>query len=90
MSDFDYHRPASVKEAVSLLAEGGEGTLPVVGATDVWVNIHSGSMKPKALVSLAQIPELSDIRMEWGALSLGACVTHGRVEDSDAGPAGPV
>lgn len=82
MASFDYFRPATVGEALSLLREH-EGSAPVAGATDVWVNLRSKKLQPKALVSLRAIPELTSWSHEGSALVLGAAVPHGVVEDSD-------
>ncbi len=78
---FSYHRPTSLGEALSLLADLGPGAVPVAGATDVWVNLRAGKLAPDALVSLRNVPELSGLRKTEHGLVLGACVTHAEVED---------
>lgn len=82
MSNLDYFRPRDVAEAVALLSEGAGEYLPVSGATDVWANIRSGKLAPRGLVSLTGIAPLHDLRLDAGALVVGAAVTHGRIEDS--------
>ena len=82
MASFEYFRPSTVGEALSLLREH-EGSAPVAGATDVWVNLRSKKLQPKALVSLRTIPELTSWSLEGSALVRGAAVPHGVVEDSD-------
>ncbi len=81
MARFAYHRPATVDEAVGLLADLGPDAVPVAGATDVWVNLRSGKLAPRALVSVRGIPGLAGLDRSDDALTLGACATHAAVED---------
>lgn len=82
MHAFEYHRPETVADALALLAER-EGSVPVAGATDVWVGLQAGKLAPSALVSLRRIPGLSGIREEAdGSVVLGAATPHAAVEDS--------
>lgn len=78
---FSYLRPTTVGEALGLLADLGPDAIPVAGATDAWVNLRAGKIAPKALVSLRNVPELKGLRKTEHGLVLGACVTHGEVED---------
>lgn len=76
-----YHRPASVAEAVKLLGEhpedkvlaGGQSTLP---------SIKLGLLAPDGFIDLAGVAELKGIRVEGGALRIGAMTTHAAVAAS--------
>lgn len=82
MPHFDYHRPETMDRALELLAELGEGALPVAGATDVWVNLRLKKIAPKALVSLRGLSELCGLKKIDGFLEIGAATPHAVLEDS--------
>ncbi len=74
-----YLRPASVAEAVGLLADLGPAARPVAGGTDLVVALRREEIAPEALVDLTGIPELQVLAEEGGAVRVGACVTHARL-----------
>jgi 4-hydroxybenzoyl-CoA reductase subunit beta len=69
---FEYHRPATVAEAVRLLAELGDSAMPVAGGTDVIPNMKHRLHEPRHLVSLRHIEELRGVAMGDGELVIGA------------------
>ncbi|OBK30678.1 molybdopterin dehydrogenase [Mycobacterium asiaticum] len=84
MSPFDYHRPDTVDEAIALLQTyGGDGKVLAGGQ----------SLLPILALRLTQIGHLIDIgrvqglqsidATDDGTVSVGASVTHARVERSD-------
>ncbi|MBI5447077.1 MAG: xanthine dehydrogenase family protein subunit M [Deltaproteobacteria bacterium] len=81
MNDFELFEPASVEEAVGLLA-GRRGSFVLAGGTDLLVRMKRGELAPENLISLRLVPNLSSIREEGGFLRLGACVTHRAIERS--------
>ncbi len=81
MHTFEYCRPASLAEALRLLAER-EGAVPVAGATDVWVAAKAGKIAPSMLISLRGIERLRGIRPDGDGVHLGATTPHAEVEDS--------
>jgi carbon-monoxide dehydrogenase medium subunit len=73
--------PASVGDAVRLLAELGDEAKVLAGGTAVVLMLNQGLISPRYLVSLARIPDLIYIRHEPGTgLRLGALTTHRAVE----------
>ena len=62
LPDFDYLKPRSVKEAVSLLADLGTDAMAVAGGTDVYPKMKRGQFTPRYLVSLKKIPGLAGFR----------------------------
>lgn len=80
MKNFEFHRPPSVADAVALLQRneaakvlgGGQSLLPVM---------RLDLAQPEALVSLAAIPGLREIR-DGDPLVIGALVTHDEVSTS--------
>jgi 4-hydroxybenzoyl-CoA reductase subunit beta len=73
---FEVATPASVSEAVTLLAEAGPSAMIVAGGTDLVPNMKHELFAPDLVVSLAKIPELRGVRRTPGAegewLSIGA------------------
>jgi aerobic carbon-monoxide dehydrogenase medium subunit len=84
MSPFDYHRPDTVDEAVALLETyggdgkvlaGGQSLLPVLALRLT----HLGH-----LIDIGRVQGLQSIEVDDdGTVSVGATVTHARVERSD-------
>ena len=72
---FRYHRPETVQQAVSLLAEHGERAMPIAGGTDLVPNMKHRLFTPDHLVALKGVAELSGIREEGGELVIGASET---------------
>ena len=73
---FQVLAPASVAEAVELLAEAGPAAMPIAGGTDLLPNMKHELFAPELLVSLAGIAELRGIeRGADGGLTLGAMVS---------------
>lgn len=78
MNEMEYSRPASLAEAVKLVAAdpdarilaGGQSTLP---------SIRLGLLMPSRLVDIGAIPELDSIRMDGRQLVIGAMTRHAEV-----------
>ena len=84
MVKFEYLKPRSLDEAISLMESYGEESIYVAGATDVMVKIRERKISPKYLISLRHIDGLDAIRMdEEGVLHIGSRVTHRQLELSE-------
>ena len=82
MKKFDYFKPKSLEEALTLLAKYGEKARLIAGGTDVIVMIKQKAMAPDVLISLQGIPGLDQIKFN-GSLSIGPMVTHRAIEKSE-------
>jgi carbon-monoxide dehydrogenase medium subunit len=82
MKKFDYLRPQTLEEALSLLNQHGKKAKLIAGGTDVIVLIKQKAMMPEVLISLRGIPGLDQIRYD-GALKIGPMVTHRDIEKSE-------
>ncbi len=83
MPSFEYLRPKSINEAISLLESHGEKGRYIAGGTDVIVKIKERKMTPDYLISLRHIPDLAYIHRDpEGILRLGALTTHRMLEQS--------
>ena len=80
---FAYHRPKSVNEAVSLLADLGEDARPLGGGHSLIPLMKLRLAAPSALVDLQGIRDLKGIRAEGGDIVIGATVTQQEIIASD-------
>jgi carbon-monoxide dehydrogenase medium subunit len=82
MKKFDYFRPKTLEEALTLFAKCGGKPEWIAGGTDVIVMIKQKTMAPDVLISLRGIPGLDQIKFN-GSLSIGPMVTHRAIEKSE-------
>jgi aerobic carbon-monoxide dehydrogenase medium subunit len=83
MKEFDYIRPQSLEEACAALRCDDRSVKPLAGGTDLIVQMKDGGLRPKALVSLRDVPGLRFIRLnEDGSLEIGAATTLAAIENS--------
>ena len=82
MKKYDYLRPQTLEEALSLLNKQGKKAKLIAGGTDVIVMIKQKVMMPEVLISLRGIPGLDQIQYD-GSLRIGAMVTHRAIEKSE-------
>jgi aerobic carbon-monoxide dehydrogenase medium subunit len=80
-TDFAYHRPASLDEALSLLAEDAEAR-PLAGGHSLLPMMKLRFAMPTALVDLGKIPGLGEISGN-GGVKIGALATHATVAGSE-------
>ncbi len=81
MKNFEFHRPQSVADAVTLL-KGNDAAKLLAGGQSLIPILKLDLAQPSDLVSLAGIPGLKEIRSEGGDLVIGALVTHDEVASS--------
>jgi len=83
---FEYHAPASLEEAISLLRQHGESARPLAGGTDLVVQMKESATKfplPSHIVSLLRVPELHGIESNDNeGLRIGAGATMAEVAES--------
>src|SRR5688500_11576000 len=73
MRAFAYERPSRLVDALGLLADQGADARPLAGGTDLIIRIRDGSIRPRTVVDVKGIAELTrDIRQEDGQLVVGA------------------
>jgi carbon-monoxide dehydrogenase medium subunit len=83
-----YHAPATVGEALELLARYGESCRVISGGTDLILELERGARHQEVLVDVSRIEELREIgyheekpdfSQKPGFFTLGANVTHNQV-----------
>jgi aerobic carbon-monoxide dehydrogenase medium subunit len=82
MNDFEFHAPASLDEAFSLLDRYGEAARPMSGGTALVILMKQSLVNPEHVVSLERIPGLSGIRFGAEGLQIGGLTRHYEVEHS--------
>jgi carbon-monoxide dehydrogenase medium subunit len=81
-ASFDYHRPSTLDEALSLL--GGDGEVrPLAGGHSLLPALKLRLSAPDTLVDLRGIPGLDGIERDGTGLRIGALATHAQVATSD-------
>ncbi len=81
MRNFEFHRPQSLADAVTLL-QGNDGAKLLAGGQSLLPVMKLDLAQPSDLVSLAGIPGLREIRSDGNDVMIGALVTHDEVASS--------
>jgi aerobic carbon-monoxide dehydrogenase medium subunit len=79
---FAYHRPATLAEALELLAADPDAK-PLAGGQSLVPMLNFRLARPTALVDLGAIAELAGIRVEEGAAVVGAMTRQWDLEHSE-------
>src|SRR5919106_2076772 len=80
---FDYQAPATLEEAVSLLAGNPDGAKVLAGGHSLIPAMKLRLAQPQLLVDIGRIKSLSYIREEGDQILIGATTTHYQLESSD-------
>src|SRR5688572_20627278 len=80
---FDYKVPASLDEAVGLLAADPDGAKILAGGHSLIPAMKLRLAQPQLLVDIARIKSLAYIREEGDQILIGATTTHYQLESSD-------
>lgn len=79
---FHYHRASSLKEAVTMLGQLGEGAKLLAGGQSLIPLLKLRFANPEHLVDLNFIPETSFVKEDSGTLRFGAMTRHAEIENS--------
>lgn len=80
---FDYQAPATLDEAVSLLAGDPDGAKVLAGGHSLIPAMKLRLAQPQLLIDIARIKSLAYIREEGDQILIGATTTHYQLESSD-------
>lgn len=81
---FGYQRPATLEEALRILAEGDQGTKVINGGQSLLPLLKLRLAEVDRLIDIGRLPELQGIRPGVdGGVVLGGAVTYRQVLDSD-------
>lgn len=87
MYDFAFHKPATLSEAVALLAD--PDARPISGGQTILPALKHRLDRPSALVDLSGIAELRGIRREGDRIVIGAMSRHAEI-NKDPGVTGAI
>jgi 2-furoyl-CoA dehydrogenase FAD binding subunit len=79
-ASFDYLRPDTADEAVAALSEHGGDARILAGGQSLMILLNMRFARPKLLIDIGRLDTLSEIRIENGALVVGAAVTQAALE----------
>jgi carbon-monoxide dehydrogenase medium subunit len=79
--NFAYTKPATLDEALALLADHG-GAVPLAGGQSLMATLNLRLSTPELLVDLGGLDELCGIRLDGDAALIGALTTHAEVAAS--------
>ena len=82
MYDFNYHRPETIQDAISLFAESEDG-LYLAGGHTLIPSMKVRLRAPSDVIDLSGIDGLASIGEEAGTLVIGALTTHDAVATSE-------
>ncbi len=74
LSEYEYFRPSTVKEAVKLLSTK-KGSVILAGGTDLCNMLKDGVKAPKAVIDIKHIKALKSVKVSGNTLTIGALVT---------------
>jgi carbon-monoxide dehydrogenase medium subunit len=80
---FTYHRPTSVKDAIALLADLGEGARAIAGGHSLIPMMKLRLATPDHLIDLAGVADLKGVRADGGDIVIGAMTTQHELVGSD-------
>jgi len=84
LQEINYEVPTTVAQAVTMLKRHGEKARPLVGGTDLMIQMRAGVRRPEYVVDLKHIKELRQIKFDAKkGLRLGAAVPCIEVYESE-------
>ena len=78
---FDIIRPCTTQEVVRLLADPDAGVRVVAGSQSLGPMLNLRLVRPKLLVDLTGIAELTSVQTDDSGVTVGTCVSTGSIED---------
>ncbi len=87
-SEFNYHRPTSLDEALSLLTEHGDEAKLLSGGHSLLPTMKLRFSSPGVVIDIGRLQELIYIRQQDDILHIGAGTTHNMLAESDLVQAG--
>jgi len=73
--DFQYKRPSSPEEALSLLSDHGTDAKIAAGGTDLWVLMKKKMVRPRVVIDLSAVSDLRFVKETEDGLHVGPMAT---------------
>ena len=81
-ASFEYHRAASVKDALAMLTKFGDDAKLLAGGHSLIPMMKLRLAQPAHLIDIGGIRDLAQIREDGGKIVIGGLATHHQVETS--------
>ena len=78
---FDYVRPASLADAIALLAQGDRDAQLMAGGQSLVAMMNLRVAAPDLVIDIGRLDELKAVSDAPDHVSFGACITHAAIED---------
>jgi carbon-monoxide dehydrogenase medium subunit len=78
---FAYERPSTLKAATALMAETNGGAKIMAGGQSLGPMLNLRLVQPELIIDITGLSELKQADRDGDELVIGACVTHGDIED---------
>jgi aerobic carbon-monoxide dehydrogenase medium subunit len=78
---FAYERPSDLKAAIALMAEAKEAAKIIAGGQSLGPMLNLRLVQPELIIDITGLAELKQAERSGDELVIGACVTHGDIED---------
>ena len=78
---FAYERPSDLNAAVALMAEAKETARIIAGGQSLGPMLNLRLVQPELIIDIAGLAELTQAERSSDELVIGACITHGDIED---------
>jgi carbon-monoxide dehydrogenase medium subunit len=78
---FAYERPSDLNAAITLLAEAKETARIIAGGQSLGPMLNLRLVQPDLIVDITGLAELKQAERSGDELVIGACITHGDIED---------
>ncbi|MCK5882412.1 MAG: xanthine dehydrogenase family protein subunit M [Bacteriovoracaceae bacterium] len=82
LSEYEYFRPKTIKEAIKLLSKKKDSVI-LAGGTDLCNMLKDGMKSPKAVIDIKHIKTLKTVKISGNTLTVGALVTFTDVTEND-------
>jgi Aerobic-type carbon monoxide dehydrogenase, middle subunit CoxM/CutM homologs len=78
---FAYERPSDLKAAIALMAEAKDAGKVIAGGQSLGPMLNLRLVQPELIIDIAGLTELKQAERSGDELVIGACITHGDIED---------
>ena len=78
---FAYERPSDLNSAISLMAEAKDAARIIAGGQSLGPMLNLRLVEPDLIIDIAGLAELKRVDRHGDELVIGACITHGDIED---------
>lgn len=83
---FRFHRPERLEDASRLEVQLGDDCAFIAGGTDLVIQMDRGQRSPGHVIDISRLQGMSDISIEDGVVTIGALVSHRKIEFCKALP----